>query len=120
MFEVRKPVTPEAVANLIIAAFEGGSNYWIDKVRHISGNSNEKPYYADPQLYMDPDFLIEITDNDEEDRWNLNQRAIVRGLDLLGSVAHGRHLADFLSENDDAETADVFLQLCLFGDVVYG
>jgi hypothetical protein len=31
-----------------------------------------------------------------------------------------RHIADILSENDDATTGDVFLQLCLFGDVVYG
>jgi hypothetical protein len=25
-----------------------------------------------------------------------------------------------LNENDDADTGDVFLQLCLFGEVVYG
>jgi hypothetical protein len=27
---------------------------------------------------------------------------------------------DFIDENDDAITADVFLQFCLFGDVIYG
>ena len=28
--------------------------------------------------------------------------------------------ADFLTENDDAETADVLLQCALFGEVRYG
>jgi hypothetical protein len=31
-----------------------------------------------------------------------------------------RHFADWLAENDDAETADVFLQLCVFGKTIYG
>jgi len=31
-----------------------------------------------------------------------------------------RHFADFIAENDDAETADVFLQCCLFGRIVFG
>jgi hypothetical protein len=31
-----------------------------------------------------------------------------------------RHFGDFMGENDDATTSDVFLQLCLFGEVVYG
>jgi hypothetical protein len=30
------------------------------------------------------------------------------------------HAANFLSEDDDAETGDVFLQICLFGEVVFG
>jgi hypothetical protein len=30
------------------------------------------------------------------------------------------HWADFINENDDSSTADVFLQLCLFGEVIYG
>jgi len=30
------------------------------------------------------------------------------------------HLKNFIEENDDAETADVFLQCCVLGDIVYG
>ena len=39
---------------------------------------------------------------------------------LLLFVETPRHLADFMSESDDASTGDVFLQLCIFGSVVYG
>jgi hypothetical protein len=33
---------------------------------------------------------------------------------------YGRHFSDMIAENDDATTADVFLQCCLFGELVYG
>jgi hypothetical protein len=31
-----------------------------------------------------------------------------------------RHFADVLNENDDAGTGDVFLQCCLFGEIIFG
>lgn len=31
-----------------------------------------------------------------------------------------QHFADWLNENDDATTADVFIQCCVLGDIVYG
>lgn len=31
-----------------------------------------------------------------------------------------RHFGNFISENEDAETGDVFIQLALLGDIVYG
>jgi len=31
-----------------------------------------------------------------------------------------RHFADFLKEDYDETTGDVFLQCCLFGEVIYG
>jgi len=30
------------------------------------------------------------------------------------------HYGDAISENDDAGTGDVYLQCCLFGEVIYG
>jgi hypothetical protein len=31
-----------------------------------------------------------------------------------------RHYADLVEENDDAITGDVFLQLAVFGELIYG
>lgn len=39
---------------------------------------------------------------------------------VKGFETAGTHLGDALSENGDATTADVVLQMALFGDVVYG
>lgn len=35
-------------------------------------------------------------------------------------TAHPCHIGDFIKENEDATTADVFLQYCIFGKVIYG
>jgi hypothetical protein len=51
--------------------------------------------------------------------WTLNLRSIKKGLEVFASK-YPRHFADFVSENDDASTGDVFLQCCLFGELVFG
>lgn len=61
----------------------------------------------------------------------LSLESIQQGLDLMAKgLLDGKdkpvkdhylqHFADFLAGNDDATTGDIFLQLCLFGEVIYG
>ena len=50
-------------------------------------------------------------------RYILNRDKIAAGLALLADTVHW---VDFMDENEDGTTGDVFLQLCLFGDVVFG
>lgn len=42
-----------------------------------------------------------------------------RGLELMRDK-YPRHYADLVEENDDAITGDVFLQLAVFGELIYG
>ena len=49
----------------------------------------------------------------------LDLKSIGLGLDAL-SIKYPRHFADLVNENTDAITADVLLQCCLFGELVYG
>ncbi len=49
----------------------------------------------------------------------LDLASIARGLEVM-ATKEPRHFADLVSENDDAETADVFVQCCVLGEVVYG
>jgi hypothetical protein len=44
---------------------------------------------------------------------------IESGLQVMADK-YPKHFADFMSEEDDCVTADVFLQCCLFGDIIYG
>ncbi len=68
-------------------------------------------------------FDSETCDMDDEDQpcdWTLDAAAIQRGLDTFPKVAKGYHYRSAIGENDDAITADVFVQCCLFGEIVYG
>jgi len=48
----------------------------------------------------------------------LDMDAIKRGIKVMAEK-YSRHFGDFQSERGDAITADVFLQCCLFGEIVY-
>jgi hypothetical protein len=53
------------------------------------------------------------------DVFRLDLKSIGLGLDALASK-YPRHFADLINENTDAITADVLLQCCLFGELIYG
>jgi hypothetical protein len=48
----------------------------------------------------------------------LDLKSIRRGLEDL-ATKYPRHFADLVNENTDAITADVLLQCCLFGELIY-
>ena len=58
-------------------------------------------------------------EDDEAEEYNLTREAIERGVKVMAED-YSRHFGDWLGENDDAITGDVFLQCCLFGKVIYG
>lgn len=50
----------------------------------------------------------------------LDRESIARGLQKFAQGVNAQHFGNWMSEQDDAITGDVFLQLCLFGEVIYG
>lgn len=50
--------------------------------------------------------------------FELRLDVITRGLDVL-ATRYPRHFADLVNENCDAITADVLLQCCFFGELLY-
>jgi len=122
---VETPITTERVTDLLCNAFEGGSNYWMHWDLASSYKmmlaQQEQPAAQFPQYDFDhPHWRLSVIVTEEENcRYDLTRDRLVKGLSLF-SEKGGYHFKDFLQENDDAMTADVFLQLCLFGNVVYG
>ena len=85
---------------LIESAMWGGIDYWCDGVRALDDGGSYK-VRADGV-------------------WHLVNRNVVRsGLGLLAS-AYPHRFMEFVEEQDDAEVADMVVQLGLFEDVIYG
>lgn len=72
---------------------------------------------------------IDVYDSEEPDKklGTLSRFNVIRALnmmadgkDIKGKGFPKRHFADFLAENDDAITGDVFLQLAVMGEIVFG
>lgn len=113
-------IKQDKLEDLILSAIEGGSNYWY----FIEENANDQPYEKSPFVAGSNGLRISnriLSDNGEcdyLDAW-LNVESVKNGLRVM-SNKYTRHLINLIEGNDDAATADVFLQCCLFGSVVYG
>ena len=57
--------------------------------------------------------------NPKREKGRLDRAAIEKGFQVMLEKAP-RHLGNLLADHADAETGDVFLQCCLFGQVVFG
>lgn len=123
------------IRDLLTAAFEGGSNYWyrIESAQYPPGSKKADfkeggrmqpagEYYHWSALvptYPGGSLVIREVGEGEGESFVLDLPALKRGL-ILMREKYPRHYANILSENWDAETGDVFLQLSLFGDIVFG
>lgn len=116
----------ETMSCLLCSAFEGGSNYWyfIEKIVYPEGKTAADFRHSHIEVPLQGGSL-EITaqehDNKEraDGRWTLDRKALEKGWQLM-ITDQPHHYADAVTENGDAITGDVFLQLCLFGEVIFG
>lgn len=114
----------ENIHSLLVSAFEGGSNYW-----YFISESNKDKYNCrfDEVAFQDGGFFI-IGDKEEWDgekfvnndlTVKVDRAKLEKGFEIF-EKNHKKHFADFVSENDDATTADVYLQCVCFGEIIFG
>lgn len=124
-------VSDEVIGDLLVNAFEGGSNYWykIEKYQRPTGAADTWAYRVDKRkVFQHVDYpmnvggalVITSTEEPEKGEFVLTRQKLYEGMrKLANSEPYRFHFFDVLTENDDATTADVFLQFALFGDVIY-
>lgn len=122
-FDCRVTVSEERIQDLICCAMEGGIGYWATIVAYENPDGVEVEYRHNELPMTARGAVILTEDNDGplegQDRWRFDRAAVTRGLTLLASK-HPAQWAEFMDENEDAETGDAFVQLALFGELVYG
>jgi hypothetical protein len=114
----------QRVSDLLCNAVEGGSNYWIEYADIKYPEGTKRSDYEFPILEV-PFFpggmvIFHICNPEPELEGKvLNLETIQKGLEIM-MAQYPNHYADFIAENDDAITGDIFLQCCLFGKPVFG
>lgn len=113
---VKKEITQEQLSDLLCSALEGGSNYWYKEVMPLG----EKKKYSTSSFYA---ALIEhgftIKDKETGEMFTVKPEKFEKAFQLMADD-YARHFNDFINDGGDAETADVFLQLCVFEDIIFG
>ena len=114
------------ISDLLCCALEGGSNYWycIDEFGSppelkFRSNSEEIFRHLDYPLNEGGYLMISVHIEDSGAPKRLDLDTIKRGLGVMAEK-YPRDYGNFIKENEDSETGDVFLQCCLFGEIVYG
>lgn len=104
------------IKDLLITAIESGSGYWV-RCYHVveSAPSQSDNFYA---KFMPPERWMSFVVNDSGKKIMLTWERVRQGLTLMAKK-YPEHFGAFMGASYDATTADVFLQLCLLGEVVY-
>lgn len=119
------------IADLLCSGFEGGINYWAFG-RNITNPSEAPKVYLEDFAEWDEIYphchyplvdggVYQVTDTTEDQYqiYTLTLPKVESGLKLMAEK-YPHHFGNWLSEDDDATTGDVFIQCCLFGEVKYG
>jgi hypothetical protein len=121
-------VCEQMVADLVCTAFEGGIGYWAQIIGY---KKPEKIFqwglsdvlggtvYRYVQYPMSEGGAVLLRDAEGDDKWELNLENIKTGLSVMASK-YPRHYQNFINDNSDAITGDVFIQCCLFNELVFG
>jgi hypothetical protein len=127
---IKTDVPLSRIADLLCDALEGGANYWYEITKTIvptkltflsSPDLNDgNPFkHIDYPLNEGGAIFVKSLEEPEKPEIRVNLPAIRKGLQIMAEKFPS-HWGDFIAENDDAITGDVFLQCVCFGDVIYG
>lgn len=116
------------IADLLCTGMEGGIGYWCQ----IDWDKSSKPSEINPEIAeewgqfrhvswpLSPGGSVALIDTEDDGKeYSLDTAAIEIGLRVMAQKYPG-HFSDFMRENEDAETGDVFIQCCVLGETVYG
>ena len=119
----------EASQSLLCNAFEGGSNYWYmiedqhqpDNFDNVDDDWREFNHIAYPTCEGGYLMISDEQEAGEEDKRTekLDLDSIRKGWRIM-LEKYPHHFFDALQQNDDAITGDVFLQCCLYEELIYG
>ena len=114
----------EKIQDLITTCLEGACRYWAS----FKFPPDWKQKYGSYEQIPFKDGNIEVFDVETDELLGyLNGASVKVGLQLMadckdmkGKQVPARHFKNLATDNEDAETADVFLQLAVMGEIVFG
>jgi hypothetical protein len=128
---VRSALREEFLADIIICAVEGGTNYWAYSARYRHDDSAHTKVYLGVMEEVDelgnPN---PVGSTDSQPWYYIDIERVARALTLIrsGKVSMNTQIQQTIkqadAENDatdiDATCADVIMQVACFGEIVYG
>ena len=113
-------VTSQDIDDIMVAALEGGINYWCRKVKVVGDYLGE---YASEQISRGGSLIL--YDAESSDHWELDLEKLMNGIQ---KAIEDNWFDDYdwyvdgkLDTSEiDAEVADTIVQFALFDDIIFG
>lgn len=126
----------DVVTNAFTGAVEGPYTPWVHRFTYIreqpsmglaeaARGGEHTVWYNDPAFWTGGGKALLRYDLPDKNEGNgrgelvVSTEEIQKGLAAMAQKAP-RHFADLIGENDDAITHDVFMQMIVFGEIIYG
>ena len=110
---ITQAITEELVDDILVAAFEGGINYWCEKITYDVLNVPDDAEYASEIVSKGGTIYL----HHEDGKSDLDLDKFVNGIKLY-CEANGC-LPNAVHEDHDANDADQIVQYAIFGEVVF-
>jgi hypothetical protein len=127
--EITFNISDEAISDQLCTALEGGSNYWyllgnIDRTHFVKGDmlaDNLARSLMTDKNYKLPIYDIESfeVDSDPELLGHVTYDSMAKAFSIM-SKDYPIQLNNILTGNYDADDSDVWFQLTVMGEVIYG
>lgn len=115
----------QRITDLFITAYEGGSSYWAymnikftDEDRQLFNEGTSPSELLVKRMYEGEAY--EVFDVETDDLLGLVSKESLNKAYKLMREEYPSHYADLINDNWDAWTADVFLQLAVMDEIVFG
>lgn len=124
--------THQRIADMISAAIDTPVGEWLVKaktgpVADRTGMAPRTPWYCQGAYWAKPDASLVCTVENPDSAGGVIEKIITledfqRALALMATKdegGYGHHFGDFLKNNEDALTGDLFMQLAVYGEEVF-
>lgn len=107
--------SPNLLSDLLITAVESGSGYWATDLSIRKGGKPAS--YQAPDLFSDDtDWELEVADSEDGEVFKAKRQDFINAISKMPQ----HHVRNMAEDRYDAETADVWFQCAILGEITYG
>lgn len=125
--EIKTNIPDTLITDMLVTAFEGGSNYWatlgkVDRTHFVKGESLAenvaRSVIADKNYKLDV-YDLESDEDELELLGTMTYASIEKAFNIMANE-YPEAFRNIINEDYDAYDADMFFQLAVMGEIVFG
>lgn len=125
--EIKTNIPDTLITDMLVTAFEGGSNYWatlgfVDRTHFVKGESLAenvaRSVLADKNYKLDV-YDVESDEDEPELLGTMTYASIEKAFNIMANEYTDAY-SNIIKEEYDADDSDIFFQLAVMGEIVFG